>query len=85
MAKHRTRRKVAPRKILVIDIGGSHVKFVASPKSEKREFKSSRSLSAKGMVAEVKSMTKDWSYDAVSIGFPGTVIRNRPIAEPRNL
>src|SRR5215469_5182465 len=37
------------------------------------------------MVARVKKLAAGWSYDAVSIGFPGPVLRNRPIAEPPNL
>jgi polyphosphate glucokinase len=37
------------------------------------------------MVAGVKKLTGNWKYDAVSIGYPGTVIRNRPLAEPHNL
>ena len=37
------------------------------------------------MVAEIKKITRDWQYDAVSIGFPGPVLRDRPVAEPHNL
>jgi polyphosphate glucokinase len=37
------------------------------------------------MVAGVKNLAKDWRYDAVSIGYPGVVVRNRPLAEPYNL
>ena len=37
------------------------------------------------MVRKVKALTKDWSYDVVSIGYPGPVINNRPLAEPHNL
>ena len=37
------------------------------------------------MVAGVKKLAGDWKYDAVSIGYPGPVIRNRPLAEPHNL
>jgi polyphosphate glucokinase len=42
-------------------------------------------LTAKKMVAGVKEIAKDWNYDVVSIGYPGPVPRNRPIAEPHNL
>jgi polyphosphate glucokinase len=51
----------------------------------KREFSSGPDLSAKVMVRKVKDLTKDWSYDVVSLGYPGKVIRNRPLAEPYNL
>jgi len=37
------------------------------------------------MVTGVKKLAGDWKYDAVSIGFPGPVIRSRPLAEPHNL
>src|SRR6476659_4061400 len=52
---------------------------------KKREFSSGLQLSAKAMVKKVKDLIKDWSYDVISLGYPGPVIRNRPIAEPRNL
>src|SRR4030095_4997113 len=44
-----------------------------------------RTLAAKQMVAGVKKLAGDWKYDAVSIGYPGMVVRNRPLAEPHNL
>ena len=37
------------------------------------------------MVRKVKALTRDWSYDVVSLGYPGPVIRNRPLTEPYNL
>jgi polyphosphate glucokinase len=76
-----------PRKprILVIDIGGSHVKVMTGRLHVKREFESGTLLSAKEMVRKVKNLTKDWSYDAISIGFPGPVVGNRPLKEPHNL
>ena len=73
------------RKILAVDIGGSHVKMMCSPGPEKRKFDSGPELTAKAMVAGVLDMTKDWDYDVVSIGYPGPVIHNRPLAEPHNL
>jgi polyphosphate glucokinase len=51
----------------------------------KREFVSGPHLSAKEMVKQVKALTADWSYDVVSIGYPGPVTHNRPLAEPHNL
>jgi polyphosphate glucokinase len=72
-------------KILAIDVGGTHVKFLLSGEKTKREFESGPRLTASEMVTRVKAMTKDWHYDAVSIGYPGPVLRNRPMAEPHNL
>src|SRR6476659_954381 len=71
--------------VLVIDVGGTHVKVLLSSEREPRKFESGPTLTAKEMVAGVKKITGDWKYDAVSIGFPGPVLRNRPVAEPRNL
>ncbi len=71
--------------VLAIDVGGTHVKVLMTGEKEKREFESGPKMSPKMMVAGVKKLTKDWKYDVVSIGYPGAVLRNRPIAEPHNL
>jgi polyphosphate glucokinase len=71
--------------VLVVDVGGTHVKILATGQKEKREFPSGPTLTAKQMVARVKKLADDWKYDAVSIGYPGSVVRNRPLAEPHNL
>ena len=71
--------------VLVIDVGGNHVKILATGQKQSREFPSGPTLTAKQMVAGVKKLAREWKYDAVSIGYPGPVIRNRPLAEPHNL
>jgi polyphosphate glucokinase len=73
------------RTILSIDVGGSHVKVMTDKKREKREFESGSGLTAKAMVRQVQELTKDWSYDVVSIGYPGPVVRDRPTTQPYNL
>jgi polyphosphate glucokinase len=72
-------------KILVVDIGGTHVKILATGQKERREFESGPKLTPKLTVAGVKKLAKGWSYDVISIGYPGPVLRNRPVAEPHNL
>ena len=72
-------------KILAIDFGGTHVKVLLSGEATPRKFESGPKLTAKKMVAGVKEITKDWDYDAVSIGYPAPVIRNRPLLEPFNM
>jgi len=72
-------------KVLVVDVGGTHVKILATGQKQSREFPSGPTLTAKQMVAGVKKLAADWKYDAVSIGYPGPVINNRPLAEPHNL
>jgi polyphosphate glucokinase len=84
MAKNRKDRK-ADLQVLVVDVGGTHVKLELNGKSERREFKSGAKLTAKRMVREVKRLAADWPYDVVSIGYPGLAVRDRVVAEPHNL
>ncbi len=72
-------------KVLVIDVGGTHVKILASGQQASREFESARTMTAAQMVAGVKTLAKGWRYDAVAVGYPGPVRRNQPAAEPHNL
>ena len=72
-------------KILVIDVGGTHVKVLATGQDPHREFDSGPTLTPKRMVAMVRKLVADWKYDVVSIGYPGPVLRDRPISEPWNL
>jgi polyphosphate glucokinase len=71
--------------VLVIDIGGTHVKVLASGQVGRREFDSGPALTPKRMTAEVRKIVADWKYDVVSIGYPGPVLRGRPVSEPWNL
>lgn len=71
--------------VLAIDVGGTHVKILATGQNVRREFPSGPKMTAKLMVAQVKELTQDWRYDVVSIGYPGPVLRNRPVSEPHNL
>jgi polyphosphate glucokinase len=80
----KAKRKSRPT-ILAIDVGGSHVKVMTNKDRVKREFVSGPDLSAKTMVKEVRKLTEDWSYDVISVGYPGVVVRNRPHVEPHNL
>jgi polyphosphate glucokinase len=61
------------------------VKILASGQNERQEFESGAKLTPRSLVATVKKLAKDWKYDVVSIGYPGVVRFNRPVAEPRNL
>jgi len=72
-------------KVLVIDIGGTHVKVLATGQDAPREFASGPALTPKRMVAEVRKLVTDWRYEVVSIGYPGPVHRDRPVSEPWNL
>ena len=71
--------------LLVIDVGGTHVKVLVSGQEKPRRFLSGPKLTAKRMVRRIKELTADWSYDAVSIGYPGPVIHGHILHEPHNL
>ena len=71
--------------VLAIDIGGTNVKILASGEKEPRKFPSGPHLTPREMVAGVKKLARGWKFDAVSMGYPGMVIHNHPVAEPRNL
>ena len=72
-------------KILAVDVGGTHVKILATGEKQKREIVSGPRMTARQMVSRVKKIAQGWAYDAVSVGFPGPVLHDRPIAEPHNL
>ena len=71
--------------VLVIDIGGSHVKFLATGQPVARRFESGRHLTPEALVEEVKRRTPDWPHEVVSVGYPGAVGPDGPEAEPGNL
>ena len=71
--------------VLAIDIGGTHVKILATGQRTHREFPSGPTLTPAQMVAGVKQLAGDWKYEVVSMGYPGIVLHNRPVTEPHNL
>ena len=71
--------------VLTVDVGGTHVKILATGEREPREFPSGPTLTARAMVTRVKRLAGDWKYDVVAVGYPGPVLRDRPVAEPHNL
>jgi len=72
-------------RVLVVDVGGTHVKVLATGQKASREFTSGPTLTAGQMVDGVKTVAAEWAYDAVSIGYPGPVLNGRPLVEPRHL
>ena len=87
-AKHENaevKQEKTPDTILVVDIGGSKVKFLAKGETSPRRIVSGPALSAQQMVNAVKDATKDWKYEAVSVGYPGLVGDHGPRSEPGNL
>jgi len=72
-------------KVLVIDVGGTNVKILATGQVERRRFPSGPTLTPTQMVSKVKELARDWEYEVVSIGYPGRVLNGQPSSEPRNL
>ena len=71
--------------VLVVDIGGSGVKLKVSTGKQVRRFASGPDLTPQTTVGRVQELTADWQFDAISIGYPGTVNADGPAAEPGNL
>lgn len=73
------------RKVLAVDIGGSHVKILASGRRVSRRVESGSEMTAQQMVGAVKALAEGWDYHLVSLGYPGPVLHNKPLLEPVNL
>jgi polyphosphate glucokinase len=72
-------------KILVIDVGGTHIKVLASGRKTPVHIQSGPKMTASSMVRRVRKAVAGWNYDAVSVGYPGAVVHGKPVSEPRNL
>jgi polyphosphate glucokinase len=81
----KTNRTAAPRNVLVVDVGGNHIKVLATGEKEPRKLPSGPTMTPRKMVREVKRAVKDWKFDVVAVGYPGPVIHGRPLKEPHNL
>jgi len=73
------------QKILVVDVGGTHIKILANGQKTKREVESGPTMTARQMCAWVKKAASDWPHDVASIGYPGPVVHGKPVREPYNL
>lgn len=71
--------------ILVVDVGGSHIKIMLNAEGEERKMESGSGLTAQAMVDGVKRMAEGWRFEAISIGFPGPVLHGKPVHDPVNL
>ena len=71
-------------KVLVIDIGGTHVKVLATGRRTPVKLPSGSDLTPARMVREVRKAVSGWKYDVVSIGFPGAVLNCKPLSDPKN-
>src|SRR4051812_35703618 len=76
---------VPPASILVIDIGGTKAKLLATGQTEPRKLSSGKRFTPARLVEAVTELAADWDYEAVSLGYPGLVGPNGPKSEPGNL
>lgn len=72
-------------KILVVDIGGTNIKIASSDIRVPVKIPSGPAMTAEKMIKDVLAATADWDYDCISIGYPGPVVHDHPLAEPHNL
>jgi polyphosphate glucokinase len=72
-------------KVLAIDVGGTHVKILASGEKTPQKFVSGAKLTARQMVSQVKKLAAQWEYNVVSIGYPGPVLHGHILHDPHNL
>ena len=78
-------KRTRPGAILVVDVGGTHIKILATGQKTARKIPSGPSMTPRRMVRAVKLAARDWTYDRVAIGFPGPVADGRSAGEPVNL
>ena len=74
-----------PKRILAIDVGGTHVKVLATGRRKVLEIPSGPKMTAAEMARKVREGTTGWRYSVVSIGYPGPVLHGKPVSEPANL
>lgn len=74
-----------PLKILVLDVGGTHVKVLATGHKTPVEITSGPQMTPRKMVAELRKVIDGWEYSVVSMGYPGPVVHGKPVSEPHNL
>jgi len=72
------------KRVLVLDVGGTAVKFYISD-GTKGSFLSGREMTAEQMCANVLRLLSKDDYDAITIGYPGPVNDKGPISEPELL
>jgi polyphosphate glucokinase len=75
----------ARQKVLVVDVGGTNVKVLATGQREPRKAPSGPTLTPRRMVSLAKGLARGWKYDVIAVGYPGPVVHGRPVSQPKNL
>jgi predicted NBD/HSP70 family sugar kinase len=76
---------VKRQSVLAVDVGGTHIKALATGHNNPVKIPSGSNMTAKQMVDDVRKAVFGWKYSVVAIGYPGPVLHDRPVAEPHNL
>lgn len=79
---------VPPRKplqILVLDVGGSHVRAAFSGRALRTRIVSGPKMTPGQMVRQLRARLRGHDYDLVAIGYPGVVTKGRIVRDPQNL
>ena len=71
--------------ILVVDIGGTNVKLLASNQEKRRKFASGPKLTPEALVDGVLRTASDWKFDRVTVGVPAMVRDGKVALDPKNL
>jgi len=72
-------------KILVVDVGGTTIKILATGHRTPVKIPSGPTMTPKRMARLVCEAVAEWDYSVVSIGVPGPVKRGKLVKEPKNL
>ena len=73
------------KRVLVIDVGGSHVKLMISRNGKRKKFESGKSLTPRKLVAGIKKEIGDWKFDVIAIGFPSPIYKGSIAQDPKHL
>lgn len=84
-AAMKTAQKTKTPKVLVIDVGGTNVKLLATGQKAPRKHPSGPTMTPRKMVGLVKRAVADWEFDCITLGYPGPIINGHPLREPHNL
>lgn len=84
-ASETSAKSKVPTSILVVDIGGTKVKFLATGHTHPRKASSGKAFTPARLVETVRELAEGWEYEAISIGYPGLVGSHGPRSEPGNL
>jgi polyphosphate glucokinase len=85
LMKSSSSRLASARKVLVVDIGGTHIKVYARNRRQPIKIDSGPDMTPKKMIDAVRIAINGWQYSVASVGYPGPVVHGKPLRDPVNL